>query len=293
MNRRVSAGSQLARQCWDLLRQNREWLKIPLLSAVGVTIVTVVFGILSAFVYAVLGNRSSSTMNAVGIIGLFLYYFATYSIVIYSETALVSVVMMKIQGKKDNPVAADGFAVANQRIPAIIGFAALSATVGVIARMISGSGRESKNLVVMILASILASIVQAAWSIMTLMVTPVIAMENEGALTAISRSWALFKQTWGEQMVGRFSLGFFGCLLTLAAMAPGALITGLGGLIASPVITIVGVAVLLIGIALISLLTNAASGIFKAVMYQYATAGNTGGLLDEAEVRAAFVPAKS
>src|SRR4051812_42119121 len=124
MNRRVSAGSQLARQCWDLLRQNREWLKIPLLSAVGVTIVTVVFGILSAVVYAVLGNRASSTMNAVGIIGLFLYYFATYTIVIYSETALVSVVMMKIQGKKDNPVAADGFAVANQRIPAIIGFAA-------------------------------------------------------------------------------------------------------------------------------------------------------------------------
>ncbi len=295
---RVTTGTQLARECWDLLRQNREWMKIPLLSAVGVAVVTVVFGIVALVVFLVLSplstdNGPSGVQDVVGLILLFLYYFATYSIVIYCETALVSVVLMKMRGEKDNPVAADGLAVANQRINAILGFAALSATVGVIARMITESGRKSKNLVVMLLASLLATLIQGAWTFMTLMVTPVISSENLDTISAIKRSWELFKQTWGEQVVGRFTLGAFGCLLTLGAMVPGAIIL-LGGIaIASPLVLIVGIGILVIGIALISLLTSAAGGIFKAVVYQYATQGNTGGILDADLVRQVYVPANA
>ncbi len=297
MAKPVTTGTQLARECWTLLRQNGEWMKIPLLSAVGVSIVSVVFGIVSILSFGLLSpssrGDSSGTTSVLGLVYLFLYYFVTYSIVIYSETALVSVVLMKLRGQKDNPVAADGFAVANQRIGAILGFAALSATVGMIARAISESGRNSKNLVAMILTAILASILQGAWTFMTLMVTPVIVAEKLGTFPAISRSWQLFKQTWGEQVVGRFSLGVFGCLMTLGTMVPGLLIMGLGGMIGSPIALVGGVVVLLIGIAVISLLTNAASGIFKAVLYQYATEGNTGGIFEESVVSQAFAPANS
>jgi hypothetical protein len=147
--------------------------------------------------------------------------------------------------------------------------------------------------VVAILASLLASLIQGAWSLMTLMVTPVIVIENLGAFPALARSWELFKQTWGEQVVGRFSLGFFGCLLTLAAMAPGVLILALGAMAQSPLLLFGGGGVLLIGIVVVALLTNAVGGIFKAVMYQYVTTGNTGGILDEAQVKEAFAPAKA
>src|SRR5579859_2957268 len=293
MRNRNRTTTQLIRQCWDLLRQNTEWMKIPLFSSVGVLIVTIIFGILAIPIYAMTsGNNqnSSSVQTVAGAILLFLFYFVTYGIVIYSETALVSVVLMKLRGQQ-NPKAADGYAVANKHMGAILGFAALSATVGVIARAITESGRNSKNFVILILASLLASVLQGAWTLMTMMVTPVIATENLGTIPAISRSWALFKQTWGEQVMGRLGLGFLGCLLTLGAMVPGLLILGLGFAISSPVTSIVGFGVLVIGIAVVSLLTNAAISVFKAVLYHYATEGNTGGLLDEAQVKAAFQPA--
>src|SRR5258708_18251827 len=237
---RFTIGRELARECWNLLTQNKEWLKIPLFSAVGVAIVTVIFGIVSAVVFGKISPSSDSQPSGgqvvIGVVLLFLYYFATYSIVIYSETAMVSVVLMKMRGQKAVPVAADGFALANQRLPAIFGFAALSATVGVISRMIMDSGGKSKNLVVMIIAALFATLLQGAWVVVTLMVTPVISAENLGTFPAISRSWALFKQTWGEQIGARFSLGFFGCMLTLGAMLPGLLIALVCVLVNAPCI---------------------------------------------------------
>jgi hypothetical protein len=295
---RFATGNQLANQCWTLLKENREWLKIPLLSSVAVTVFSIIYGIASTLIVIVAApsssDRDSSGVGSIlGIALLFIYYLVTYGIVIYSETALVSIVLMKIKNEKSEATASDGFALARQRLPAIIGFAALSATVGVIARLISNSGRESKNLVVAIVMSILASLIQAAWGIMTIMVTPVIAVEDLGTFPAISRSWQLFKQTWGEQVAGNFSLGFLGCLLTLAAMAPGALIAALGGVLSSPPVLGVGVVILFIGIAVISLVTTAAGAIFKAVMYQYATEGNTGGVFEEAQLRQVFTPARA
>jgi hypothetical protein len=298
MNRsRTRAGTQVARECWDLLRGNPEWLKIPIFSAVGVAIVTVIFGIISLVLFGAFSSQSSDSSNSssggsiLGFVLLFLYYFATYGIVIFSETALVSVVLMKMRGEKENPVAQDGFNVAQQRLGAIAGFAALSATVGLLARGITDSARRSRNLVVMIIAGLLATLIQASWSLATFMVTPVIAAENLDAFSAIKRSWDLFKQTWGEQVVGRFSLGLFGCGLFLAAMVPGAIVFLLGALVNSGVVIGIGVIAVIIGLVVISLLTSAAAGIFKAVMYQYATAGNTGNLLDESKIRDVFVHA--
>jgi len=306
---RRRAGGEIARECWDLLRANPEWLKIPLFSAVGVAIISVIFGIIALVVFGALiaaspsavadtantygssSDSSSILYSIAGIVLLFLYYFSVYGIVIFSETALVGVVLMKMRGEKEHPVAADGFALAQTRLGAILGFAALSATVGMIARAVSDSGRRSRNLILMIIAMIVAAIIQGSWTIATLMVTPVIAAENLGTFPAIKRSWQLFKQTWGDQLIGRFTLGMFGCLMFLGALVPGALVGGLGLLVNSVPVIGIGVVVIFIGFAIVSLLTNAASGIFKAVLYQYATAGNTGNILDEAKVKEAFSPA--
>src|SRR5260221_461233 len=97
---RTSTAGALARQCWDLLRQNTEWMKIPLISGAGVAVVTIIFGIVGFIGVMLFGgsssdsNQNASTIQAiVGVVFLFLYYFATYTIIIYAETALVSVVL--------------------------------------------------------------------------------------------------------------------------------------------------------------------------------------------------------
>lgn len=289
---RIGTGMELATRCWDLLRNNREWLMFPLISTVGVFAVTVVY----TLVMAVLGvfrwladGRVEGGQSALGVILLFVYYLITYTIVTYSNTALIAVVLMKIRGQNPDAKASDGFKVANERLGAIVGYSALAATVGMIARGIAQAGRDSKNIAVQIVTSILASIVQAAWNLVTFLVVPVIVVENLDTFGAIRRSWELFKKTWGEQVVGNFSLGFLGCLLTLAAMAPGGLIALLGGVLSSPFLLVGGGAILLVGIAFISLLLGAVSGIFQAVLYQYATTGETGDLLPAELVQQAFV----
>jgi hypothetical protein len=290
--RNLGTGMELATRCWDLLRNNREWLMFPLISTVGVFAFTVVY----ALIMAVMGifrslsdGQLDGSQSVMGVILLFIYYLVTYTIVTYSNTALVSVVLMKIRGDNPDAKAADGFKVANERIGAIIGYAALSATVGMIARGIAQAGRDSKNIAVAIITSILASIVQAAWNLVTFLVVPIIVVENLDTFGALRRSWDLFKKTWGEQVVGNFSLGFLGCLLSLAAMAPGLLIGALGGVLSSPLLLIGGGVVLVVGLAFISLLLGAVTGIFQAVMYQYATTGETGELLPKEMVQQAFV----
>jgi hypothetical protein len=67
----------------------------------------------------------------------------------------------------------------------------------------------------------------------------------------------------------------------------------LGGALSSSLLMVGGGGIILIGIMVVALLTNAAGGIFKAVMYQYVTVGNTGGILNEAEVKQAFAPASA
>ena len=109
------------------------------------------------------------------------------------------------------------------------------------------------------------------------MVIPILVVEEVGPVESVKRSASLLKQTWGEQLVGNFGLGaVFGMiyvLLVLVGIAAIALaaFTGSVGLIVTTVLLVIA------AIIMVAMINSALSGIYTAVVYRYATTGETAG----------------
>src|SRR5204863_3398010 len=97
-------------------------------------------------------------------------------------------------------------------IGSILGYALISATVGMILRWIAEKG---------IIGQIVASIIGFAWNVSTYLVVPILVIENVNPVDAVKRSIELLKKTWGEQLVGNLSIGAAFGLLWLALIFVG------------------------------------------------------------------------
>jgi membrane-anchored glycerophosphoryl diester phosphodiesterase (GDPDase) len=260
----------------------------PLISLLGSIVVVILFA-LPFFGVVLVTGEPDSAQSVLGIILLFLFYLVTYTVVIFSNAALISAVMMSLEGQK--PTVGDGFRAAAQHFRAVVGYAAISATVGVILNIINSAARDRDNSIVLrIIASILSGIVSIAWNLVTFFVVPVLVVEGIGPVAAIKRSWALFKKTWGEQVVGDASIGLIFGLITILVIIAGIPIVIVVASTGSPVLIVLVVLALVIGVIFISLLGSTMNGIFRASLYYYATEGSVGPYYDDTVVQQAFKP---
>ncbi len=69
-------------------------------------------------------------MGVMGFVVAFLFYLVQYVVIFYANTALVGAAMIRLNG--GDPTVRDGFRIANSRFGAIIGYALIAATVGMI-----------------------------------------------------------------------------------------------------------------------------------------------------------------
>ena len=58
-----------------------------------------------------------------------------------------------------------------------------------------------------------------AWNLVTFLTVPILVIEDIGIGPAFTRSKDLFKQTWGENVVGQAGLGVLGVFVVLPAVA--------------------------------------------------------------------------
>ena len=90
-----------------------------------------------------------------------------------------------------DPTVKDGFRIANSRFGAIIGYALISATVGMILKAL----QRQKGLV-----RIVTSILGMAWTLgHPPWVVPILAVEGIGPIAAIKQSVSLLRKTWCER----------------------------------------------------------------------------------------------
>jgi len=284
---------ELVKASYTVLRQDKELLVFPFLSTLGLIIVTILFMIpmaatgifeaASTTTTAADGTTETTITNAQAItafIFLFLFYLVTYTVIIFSNTALIGAALMRLRG--EDPTVADGFRIARERMGAIIGYAAISATVGMILQAIRGDGDN-------IVAQIAASILGTAWNLITFLVVPVLVIENVGPIEAIKRSGTLLKRTWGENVVATFGMGI---IQLLAMLAVGAVVGLPMYLIASAIgstfVTVIAVAIVVIALAAVALFFSALNGIFQAALYNYATEGDAGEFFPTNMVEGAF-----
>lgn len=256
---RIRGAWLLARQSWRVLMLDKELLVFPLLSGFACLLVLASF---AAGAFAT-GNFKSDKAHADAALWvmMFLYYFVNYFVIVYFNSALVSCAMIRFQG--GNPTMADGLRAANARLPQILAWVLLAATVGVLLRAI----QERVPLV----GRIVIALIGAAWTIATYFIVPVLVVEKLGPFDAFSRSAALMKDTWGESLVSNAGIGavtgligFLGVLLLgIASVALAVTTSSVAPVIAGVVLTVAF-------LVLAALISSALSTIVLSALYLYA-----------------------
>jgi hypothetical protein len=263
---RISASWDLARSSWQVLRADSKLVLFPVLSAAGTVIVLVSFlvpiGLLTNWQqFAAANNNGRVQVQPYWYAIAFAFYFCNYFVIVFCNSALVSCAIMHFNGKK--PTLADGFNAAISRLPQILAWSLVSATVGMLLKAIEGVNDK--------LGSIISALLGAAWTVMTIFVVPVLVVEKVGPFDAISRSIAILKKTWGEGLVGRATIG----LVMFLCALPGIAVIVAGGMLAANV-GMAGAALVAVGIAYLLALSavgSALQGIFLGALYQYAAFG--------------------
>lgn len=294
MGRRIKNGWELSKQSWSALRANPQLLMFPVISMIGMIIVTILFliPISATGIFQALTQEGTVTNDVAGFIAavvLFLYYVVAYTVIIFSNTALVGAAMKLINGEP--ATVSDGIQIASARLGKIIVYAVISATVGMIARGIRDAGRDSKNVVIMILAAIIGGLIQGAWNLLVFFAIPILVVEDTSVIDSLKRSLELFKRTWGEQFTGSTAIGGITCLAYAAVFIIGGLIVFAAISTQSAALIIGAIALVILAIVMLGLMQGAVNGIFQASLYKYATTGDAGPYIDTELAREAFAAA--
>lgn len=272
---------RLIKASWAVLQADRELIVFPIVSMIGMIIVTIAFAVPAAmaglFDSVARGGRDGDGGILSLIVG-FLFYVVTYTVIFYANTALVGAALIRLRG--GDPKLSDGFRIASEHAGSILGYAVISATVGMILNAISRRAG--------IIGQIVISIIGFAWSVATFLVVPVLVVEGLGPIEAIKRSGQLLKSTWGEQITGNFSMGAIFGLISFGIVLIGMLLFGAATSTNSPALVIACIAVVVLALVALGILSSTLQGIYTAALYRYATEGTTGGFFDDDIARNAF-----
>lgn len=265
---RFSRSWQMFKASWRVLRSRRELVVFPLLSGVASLFVAVVFLTPALFTFDADG---SPTFGSYTLFAAF-YLVAAY-VAIFFNTALVSQADIALSG--GDPSVADGLGVAGANWLRILPWALLSATVSIVLRAIE----ERLGF----LGRLVGGLAGLAWTLVTYLVLPVLVLERVGTRDALRRSAAMFRGTWGENVLGNAGIGLFGFLLVLPALALVVL-----GMVAGGATALVCVAVAVVWGLLVGITVAALSGIYQTALYRYAAQGAVPAAFEGADLGHAF-----
>ncbi|WP_298577500.1 DUF6159 family protein [uncultured Luteimonas sp.] len=267
---------------WDLvkasasvLRSDKELMLFPVISGIATLVVLATF-LLPMFALRIFAEG----IGLGGVVFGFLFYFVQYSVMIFFNCALVGAAMIRLDG--GDPTLADGFNAARAKIPSILGYAAIAATVGVLLQALKS---KDNNFLVRLAGSGLG----AAWTLATFLVVPVLVSRNVGPVDALKESVSLLKRTWGENAVGQVGIGAAFGLITFAFVLVGVALTLLAAQASFALAVVVG-ALFLLAVLLVGIYQAALSAIYSAALYRYAVSHETPAAFRDAGLEQAFLP---
>jgi len=272
--KRIRRGWALTKKSWGLLNSHRELVRFPLYGGIATIILGLVFLGPGAFA---LDQHTYGIGVPLIVIGIYVL-----SVVgIYFSVGLAACADRIFRG--ESGTFSDGVAVANSRFGAICGWAALSTAIAVVIGLLENQGGA--------LGDIAGRLVGAAWSLVTFLAVPVIAIEGTGPFPTLKRSASLFRERWGQQITGNLAIGgvvfLLGFLPAVALIVVGVIIWPSAGFVGAVLIVI---GALIICVAL--LISKALSGIFGVALYRYALDGDVVGGFTQEDLESAVRPKK-
>lgn len=244
---------QLMKISLGVLRKDKEIMIFPVLSFIACSIILVSF--FTGFWF--FGLPSIDSVQWFWVVGMFVIYVFLFFIGIFFNTAIIACANIRLNG--GDPTVSDGLRIASQNIGRIFMWALISATIGVILQAI----RERTGWI----GKLIVGIIGIAWAYVTFFIIPVLIYEKKGIASSIRRSASLFKQTWGETIIGSFGFGIVFVLLAFLGVLP----IILGYLLGDTTGLIIGVIIAFFYWAFIGVVASATNGIYVAALYQYAT----------------------
>lgn len=258
----LSNSFALVKASANVLKLDKELMVFPLMSGIATALVTASFfaPLVVTGGWAIFED-GSYVAYAMG----FLLYLANYFVMFFFNTALVGAALIRLDG--GDPTVSDGLAIASKRLPSILGYAAIAATVGMVLRAISERSGFVGRMVI--------GLIGMTWTLTTYLTVPVLVTKDVGAIDAVKESAALFRRTWGEQVVGNFGLGWAVALMGLSwgivsVLTIMALSTIGGGAV------VFGIAIAVLGYLFLALFSSALKGVYTAALYRYAMTGEAG-----------------
>lgn len=274
---RIRNGWALAKQSWRVLMLDKELLVFPLLSGFAC------FLVLASFLGGAWASGVTERHDAAGDISswlmLFAYYFITYFVIVFFNSALVACAMIRFRG--GDPTVRDGLRAAGERLSQIVAWALLAATVGVLLRMI-----EER---VQFVGKIVTALLGAAWTMAAYFVVPVLVVEKLGPVDAFKRSISILKKAWGESIVSNVGLGAVTFIVTLLVLIPTVIAFAVIAVkMSSLAVAIVGFVVVVVLLVIAALVGSALNSIALSALYLYATEDKVPEAFAGARLRDAF-----
>jgi hypothetical protein len=278
MFEKFSRSWQLIKASADVLRQDKELLVFPAVSAVAGLLV------IASFVLPLFGMLDMKALEANPdsvppwlYVWVFLFYLVQYFVIFFFNTALVGAAMIRLEG--GDPTVADGLRIARSKFLVILGYAAIAATVGMILRAIE----ERAGFI----GKWIAGLIGAAWTVVTFLTVPVLVMRDVGPIDAVKESALLLKKTWGENIIGQGGVGLVFGLIQLLVVVLTAAATVFLFAQKLPVVAFSVLAVGVLTMMIVALVQAALSGIYSAALYRHAAGlapspGFDGALLSQA-----------
>jgi hypothetical protein len=266
---KIRRGWALTKKSWALLNGHRELIRFPLYGALTIGLLAVV--VLGPALYLL---DQDSLGAAVPLLVIGVYVLAVVGI--YFSVGLAAAANMIFDGQE--ATVSDGLAVARSRFSQICGWAAVSTAIGVLMGALENQGGIG--------GQIAARVVGAAWSLVTFLAVPVIALEGTGPLQTLKRSASIFRDRWGQQITGNIAIG---AAIGLLGVLPATLLIVVGIVIWSSA-SFVGALLVVVGalvLAIAMLVGHALNGVFGVALYRYAVGGEAMGGFTSEELESA------
>jgi hypothetical protein len=256
---RIRRSWRLATIAWRLVRRDRTMLVLALLGAAFATGASALILYLGGYF-----RDPDQSRGHLALIGLISLYPATL-VSVFFNVALAGAAGAALEGKKVS--VRQALSASLKKLDRIALWSLIAAGVGLLLNQIASRLPWGGKLATWL--------VGAAWSLATIFVVPILALEGVGPTAAVRRSSRLVRERWGEAIAGTLTIAAW----TVVVIFPACFVLGIGGAMVGTNAVAAGILIAagLMTVVLISAFSGAVSQVFVVALYRFATDGSAVG----------------
>ena len=266
---RLSRSWRLTRAAWEVVRTDRAMLK---LGAIAVLANVGAVGVMLAL--AGVYDQSHLQGGRLVVAALLLAYPLTF-LGAFFNTAIAAAAAAAREGR--HLTVGEALAVPTRRIGTIAMWALIAAIVGFVIEQLARR---------LPLGSIVSRLLGLGWSVVSLFVIPILALEDRSATESLKRSAHVIKERWGEGIAGLVTITAW----TLLVIIPGALVFIVLGVAVSsvPALLIAVIALGVLSFVALIVLQLLVRQTFAVALYRFATTGDGQAGFAQSDLESAF-----